>query len=84
MALMFPEEIIKEKYPSELFTFDMIKDQLSNEWIGLHSIEMSEHIKHSWGQTDFVLIGPPGIFVIEVKGGGVIKFDSQKKGWIYY
>ena len=37
----------------------------------LHSVGLSEHLYKICGELDFVIIGPQGLFVIEVKGGGI-------------
>lgn len=39
--------------------------------VALHSLNLSEHEYKICGEIDFVIVGPPGIFVLEVKGGRV-------------
>ena len=46
-------------------------DDSSNEWIVFHSLNLSRHKYKKWAELDFVLVGPLGVFVLEVKGGGV-------------
>jgi hypothetical protein len=50
-----------------------------NEWYCLHSLGVSRHITKREGEIDFLLIGPYGIFVIEVKGGRVKREDGVWK-----
>ena len=40
-------------------------------WVCFHSLGLSRHISKREAEIDFLLIGPPGIFVLEVKGGRV-------------
>jgi hypothetical protein len=44
---------------------------LGDDWIILHSVGLARHITKPWAQIDFILIGPPGVFCLEVKGGRV-------------
>lgn len=39
--------------------------------VALHSLNLAESEHKRWGEIDFVLVGSPGILVIEVKGGDV-------------
>lgn len=45
-------------------------------WIGFHSLNLSKHEYKRWGELDFVLIGPEGMIILEVKGGGVSCLDG--------
>lgn len=53
---------------------------LGNEWVALHSLNCSDHDYKQWSEIDFLLVGPEGMFVLEVKGGGVSYTDGQ---WRY-
>lgn len=52
-------------------------------WYCMHSLGVSNHIYKREGEIDFLLVGPAGIFTIEVKGGrvhrdnGVWKFTDR-------
>jgi hypothetical protein len=37
--------------------------------VALSSLNLAEHEHQRWGEIDFVLVGEPGLLVIEVKGG---------------
>jgi hypothetical protein len=37
--------------------------------VALSSLNLAEHELQKWGEIDFVLVGEPGLLVIEVKGG---------------
>jgi hypothetical protein len=43
----------------------------AGDWAVLHSVGLTGHDCKPWAEIDFVLIGPPGIFCLEVKGGRV-------------
>ena len=58
--------------------FDLIRRSLNNDWVALHSLAlMPETRGRPWTEVDFVLIGPPGVFCLEVKGGRVAKVDGM-------
>jgi hypothetical protein len=80
MAQMLPAG-----YPSdgpseaEHDVFELLRVQLSPEWTCLHSLGLAEHRRKVWAEIDFVLIGPPGIFCLEIKGGRVSRGDGVWK-----
>jgi hypothetical protein len=51
------------------------------EWTCLHSLRLSKHEYKSQSEIDFLLVGPDGILVIEVKGGRIRRGDDGI--WIY-
>lgn len=53
---------------------------LDNDWVALHSVNCSEHAYKQWSEIDFLLVGGGGIFVLEVKGGGV---STENGIWTY-
>jgi hypothetical protein len=56
--------------------FTLIRDELSGDWTVLHSLGLTIHGRKPWAEIDFVLIGPPGIICLEVKGGLVGRRDG--------
>jgi Nuclease-related domain/AAA domain len=80
MARMLPPTI-SPNTPSgaERAMFERIRDELSNDWTALHSVGMTIHDAKPWAEIDFVLVGPPGAFCLEVKGGLI----SREKGVWY-
>ncbi|XOV90704.1 MAG: NERD domain-containing protein [Pseudomonadota bacterium] len=51
-----------------------------NEYTAYHSLNLTRHAYKRFGEIDFLVCGPDGLFVLEVKGGGV----SCKDGlWTY-
>jgi hypothetical protein len=41
-----------------------------------HSLNLTRHARKRFGEIDFLICGPKGLFVIEVKGGGVSYSDG--------
>jgi hypothetical protein len=76
---MVPERPANTASAAEVFVFDRIRDELSNEWIALHSVGLTIHDAKPWAEIDFVLIGPPGVMCLEVKGGVV-----SREGGVWY
>ena len=62
--------------PAEHAMFAHIRDELSDDWIVLHSLGLTIHHAKPWAEIDFVLIGPPGVICLEVKGGLVSRQDG--------
>jgi len=74
MAKLSPPYIDKDcKSTGERIIFDMLKkDSFTEEWIVLHSLNLSQHTRRLYGEIDFLLLIPnAGVFVMEVKGGDV-------------
>ena len=80
MAKMLPS-MVREgtSSPAEYAMFTLMRDELSSEWTVLHSLGLTTHRTKPWAEIDFVLVGPPGVICLEVKGGLV----SRRKG-IWY
>ncbi len=54
--------------------------KLPAEWAVLHSVGLSIHDRKPWAEIDFVVIGPPGVFCLEVKGGRLARREGL---WIF-
>ncbi|MYB40119.1 AAA family ATPase [Candidatus Saccharibacteria bacterium] len=50
-----------------------------DNWFCLHSLGVSRHVSKREGEIDFLLIGPDGLFVLEVKGG---KVERKNGAWL--
>jgi hypothetical protein len=79
MARMVPERPADTASAAEVVVFNKIRDELSGEWTALHSVGLTIHNTKPWAEIDFVLIGPPGVFCLEVKGGIV-----SREGGVWY
>jgi hypothetical protein len=77
---MVPDDIKKEAPYWERVLFNRLRSELSDEIIILHSLGIARHQQKRWGECDFVLVSPDGIFVIEVKGGSVYCREGK---WVY-
>lgn len=81
---MYPEApIVGKTSPPEHTIFNELARQLSDEFIVLHSLRTFDHEKKPMAEADFVIIGPAGILVLEVKGffrcvAGVWEFADDK------
>jgi hypothetical protein len=74
MAEMYPPEVSERTVShAERKVFGLIRQDLARDWIALHSVGIACHQRKPWAEIDFVLIGPPGIFCLEVKGGRVAR-----------
>jgi hypothetical protein len=62
--------------PAEREMFAHIRDELPSDWIVLHSLGLTIHQTKPWAEIDFVLIGPPGVICLEVKGGLISRRDG--------
>ena len=77
MARMLPATVREDtRSPAEHAIFASIRDELSSDWIALHSLGLTIHHAKPWAEIDFVLIGPPGVICLEVKGGLVSRQDG--------
>src|SRR3954468_5691767 len=78
MAYMIPAQLSQlTESNAEKALFRRFKDDLPDEdWIVLHSLGLTTHKRKPWAEIDFVLIGPPGVFCIEVKGGVIARTNG--------
>lgn len=77
MAKIFPPEPwAATTSRAEQKLFNVIKSHLGDDWIVLHSLGLANHSRKQWAEIDFVLIGAPGIYCLEVKGGRVTRYDG--------
>ena len=65
------------KSDAEKKFFERLKNvSLEDDWTAFHSLNVSEHEYKRWAELDFVIVGPKGVFVLEVKGGGVSRTNG--------
>ncbi len=69
MARMLPNWILSDAPPGEKRVFVGLRDdQVTKDWIVLHSLTLSRHVRQEKGEIDFVVIAPGfGVLVVEVK-----------------
>ena len=81
MARMLPPQVFDRTVSrAERRLFVKIKKDLDDRWTVLHSLGFIGHPRKPWSEIDFVLIGPPGVFCLEVKGGRV---SRDAGAWIF-
>lgn len=72
---MIPAQPLATGSKAEYRVFDQLRQAFStpdrNGWFAIHSLNLPRHEYKRFGEIDFVLCGPEGLFVLEVKGGGV-------------
>ncbi len=81
MAIMIPNSVRENtKSRAEKRLFNRFKSELDDDTYVLHSLGLKNHNKKIWAECDFVIISKLGIYVIEVKGGGV---SCRNGEWIF-
>lgn len=77
---MIPSEPLHSDSRAEKRVFDQLRAAFSkpdqNGWFALHSLNLPRHEYKRFGEIDFVLCGPDGLFVLEIKGGRVSCHDG--------
>jgi hypothetical protein len=68
MAIFIPESPAHRTSSAELWLFNKLRE-LDDRYYVLHSLGLIRHSNKNWSEIDFVVLGPEGIFFIEVKGG---------------
>lgn len=68
MANFIPESPAHRTSAAELWLFNKLRE-LDDRYYVLHSVGLIRHSNKNWSEIDFVIIGPEGVFFIEVKGG---------------
>lgn len=74
MARMIPPRLSDEvKSPAEKKIFEFLKnDPAAKDFVVLHSLGLSRHVKRQYGEIDFVVMAPgEGVFCLEIKGGRI-------------
>ena len=72
---MIPDTPHGTRSPAEKRVFDLLRaafaDQPESVGTVFHSLNLPSHAYKRCGEIDFLICGPQGLFVLEVKGGGV-------------
>lgn len=80
MTNMLPPKPFIDATRSEKLVFQIIRDAKGLEgWYCLHSLGLARHLRKSYAECDFVLIGPSGVYCLEVKGGRVSRHNGEWK-----
>jgi hypothetical protein len=65
---------------AEIRLFERLRGGLNEAWMVLHSVGLAGHAVKRWAEADFVLVGPKGVYCLEVKGGRVARESGR---WRY-
>jgi hypothetical protein len=72
---MIPSEPLHTESYAEKLVFDQLRAAFSGPdqtgWFSMHSLNLPRHEYKRFGEIDFIVCGPDGMYVLEVKGGGV-------------
>lgn len=78
---MVPGTVHEFRSEAERRLFDELRRaDLGDGSTGLHSLNLPRHEYKRWGEIDFVVVCPSGVFCLEVKGGGVSCRDGI---WVF-
>jgi len=77
---MIPSQPLGTSSNAEIRMFDQLRAAFTRPdqkgWFAMHSLNLPRHEYKRFGEIDFVICGPDGLFVLEVKGGGVSCHDG--------
>ncbi|MCC6143884.1 MAG: NERD domain-containing protein [Candidatus Hydrogenedentes bacterium] len=77
---LIPSQPLDNRSRAELRVFDSLRAAFAgpsqSDWFAMHSLNVPQHEYKRFGEIDFVVCGPDGLFVLEVKGGGVSCHDG--------
>jgi hypothetical protein len=72
---MIPASPYDNQSRAELLVFDRLKAAFNKSpqlrLTAFHSLNLTRHASKRFGEIDFLIVGQPGIFVLEVKGGSI-------------
>ena len=77
---MIPKQPLATESNLEKDIFDQLRSAFSGDdekdWFAMHSLNLPRHEYKRFGEIDFVVCGPLGLFVLEAKGGEVLCKDG--------
>lgn len=65
-----PPIVFRFHSDAEARVFGMLESSTS-EGVALHSLNLPVHQYKQWAEVDFVIVSSSGVFLLEVKGGGI-------------
>lgn len=77
--IIIPSRPYKTNSSAEYRLFKKLQESFSgdNSYIAFHSLNLTHHESKRFGEADFVILCRYGLFVLEVKGGGVSYKDGH-------
>jgi hypothetical protein len=74
MTKMLPNRLPNDTSAAEVTMFELIRDANDLEHcFCLHSLGIARHRRKDYAEADLIVLGPFGIFCLEVKGGHVVR-----------
>lgn len=74
---LIPSEIsLGTPSAAEMKLFRLLKLVDLDGCMALHSLNLAQHEYKLCGEIDFLIFGPPGLFVLEVKGGRIARSEG--------
>lgn len=74
MTKMLPDRLPNGTPAAEVTMFELIRDAKELEHcFCLHSLGIARHRRKDYAEADLIVIGPFGVFCLEVKGGHVVR-----------
>ncbi|MCP5408984.1 MAG: NERD domain-containing protein [Chromatiaceae bacterium] len=77
---MIPSQPLGNRSNAEIRMFDQLRAAFARPdqtgWFAMHSLNLPRHEYKRFGEIDYVICGPDGLFVLEVKGGRVSCLDG--------
>src|SRR3712207_6676361 len=70
-----PLRVSSGRSPAERRVLDWLS-RLDDRWAVVHSLGVLNHPFKRWAEVDALVVGPPGVIVLEVKGGRVTRRDG--------
>jgi hypothetical protein len=76
---IIPNSPYKTESFAEKKVFDKLRESFINNplYLAFHSLNLTTHERKRFGEADFVIVCEYGLFVLEVKGGGVSSQDGK-------
>jgi hypothetical protein len=71
-----PLRVSSGRSPAERRVLDWLS-RLDDKWAVVHSLGVLNHPFKRWAEVDALIVGPPGLIVLEVKGGRVARRDGM-------
>ncbi len=70
---LIPAKPYPTKSRAELRVFDKLRESFPHDssYLAFHSLNLTNHATKRFGEIDFVVVASCGLFVLEIKGGGV-------------
>ena len=77
---MVPNAPFDTGSPAEKLMFDRLRRAFDDRYVAYHSLKPTRHPHKRFPEIDFVICGPEGLYVLEVKGG---RISFQDGLWHY-